>query len=330
MRVCLFSKYGESTNLLYEGVRTGLRENNIDFLDINISLERGEPSSHWINIPTVTKKQSLSSDAGILKKIELFKPNLIFLLQYSGLQFLLDNGDKIRQIIGKNGKIAFWFVDLAQKINENRFLGQYIDFFFLSNFGQLSEYQKKWSIKNTYFMPQGCFLAKELPKDNEYLYDLGFLGRRQTNDPRYQKRNEILDAFSKKFSVKESDKTLTLESTIGFYQTCKINLGLSWRNDVMLYSSDRIFNVLGAGGFYLCSYFSGMEKLFKNHKHLVWFKSINDGLEQSQFYLDHEDKRKEIIEAGYFLVKTKHTYQKRVVNVFDIIYNKIGGFKGFI
>jgi len=330
MRVCLFSKYGKSSNLLYEGVRKGLKAYRFPYLDININLERNEQTPHWISIPTLTKKNQKLNDKKILEKIARFKPNLILLLQYSGLSFLFDNGESLRKILGKKGKIAFWLVDLAEKVCENKSLGSYIDYFFLSNSGQIKEYQSLWGIKNIYFMPQGCFLAQKFPSPKKRKYNLGFLGRRQENDHRYKERNLILDSFKDKFGLYESDKTLNIKETLDFYQKCKIVIGSSWRNDFYLYSSDRIFNVLGSGSFYLCSYFPGIEKLFSNHFHLVWFKTIEEGLNLAEFYLKNDDEREKIAYNGYMLVKEKHTYENRIKNIVNIIEGKSSSFYGYL
>ncbi len=330
MRVCLFSKYGESSNLLYSGARWGLEKNNIPYIDINIDKVRNTKPPFWISIPQLTPKTPHPQDKVILKKIQLFRPDLILFLQYNALQFLVDNGNELKATLKSGGKIGFWYVDLAPEINENFLLGKYIDILFLSNAGQLKEYQKKWNLKQVVFMPQGCFLSNTFPTVKKYSYEIVFIGRRQSSDPRYKERNTLLDVFKVKIGLKEFDKFLELNQIISVYQQSKIVLGTSWRNDVELYSSDRIFNVLGAGGFYLCSYFPGIEKLFKNHLHLVWFKTAEEGIRLASYYLNHNRKREKIAYRGYMLAKGKHTYEKRIKNITDIIKNKVNDFKGFL
>lgn len=329
MRICLFSKYGQSSNLLYSGARKGLEDNKIAYIDIDVNLERNEPSPYWTSIPTLSRNKTKKVDQKILEKIGKFKPDIIILLQYDSLQFVLDNGERLREILKKKGRIAFWLVDLALKINANKDLGQYIDCLFLSNKDQLEEYKNKWGIKNAYFMPQGCFATDSSKKIARKKYLLGFLGRRQRNDPRYKERNLILDSFKDKFGLRESNKVLSVKDAADFYQECKIIIGASWKNNVYLYSSDRIFNVLGSRGFYLCSYFSGIEKLFRNHQHLVWFTSIQEGLELAKHYLEENLKREKISYSGYMLAKAKHTYKRRLANIINILQNKSRRFEGF-
>lgn len=331
MRVCLFSKYGQSSNLLYEGVRIGLKESNVDFLDINISFEKIEEPPKWISIPTLEPSNPLNTkDNLIIERLASFKPDHIFVLTYSALQFLIDNGDTLRKIMGGDGKIIFWYVDLAPEINENVLLGKYIDFFFLSNAGQLDEYKKKWGLQNVHFMPQGCFIADSIDVNLSEKYDVGFLGRRQKEDPRYIERNRILDIFSDKFNLDEQNTSLNIKDAIRYFRNCKINLGLSWKNDIYLYSSDRIFNVLGACGFYLCSYFPGLERLFVNKTHLVWFKNEIEAVELAKYYLEHGRERANIKKNGYNICINKHTYTDRVKNILSIINGDEKEFNGFL
>ncbi len=330
MRVCLFSKFGQSSNLLYSGTREGLDENKIEYIDINVSKERNRQSPHWISIPSLTPTHQKSEDTAILQKISDFKPHVILLLQYDGIAFLVDNGKIVRSIIGMKGIIAFWYVDLAQTIDENRVLGTYIDYLFLSNEGQLEEYETKWGIKNAVFMPQGCFVTHTFKAKRQYKNDVVFLGRRQQQDPRYHERNVLLDSFRDSVGLTEFDNEVNLQNTIALYQESKIVLGSSWRNDIRLYSSDRIFNVLGAGGFYLCSYFPGIETLFHNHKHLVWFKTSEEGLKFAKYYLQNNEEREKIAYNGYMLVKEKHTYKERIRNILDVFSNKTYQFFGYV
>ncbi len=330
MRVCLLSKYGESSNLLYAGTRLGLERNNIPFIDIIIDRERNENPPHWVSIPPLSPQPSKPQDKTIMDTIQAFRPDHILLLQYGGIPFLVDNAKEIRELLGPQGKTVFWYVDLAQEINDNPVLGACINLMLLSNTGQLAEYKRKWHIKQTVFMPQGCYTSEAFPQHKLYNHQVVFLGRRQRNDQRYEQRNAILDAFKQNIGLDEFENTIDIADTISLYQKSKIVLGSSWRNDIELYSSDRIFNVLGAGGFYLCSYFPGIEKMFINRKHLVWFKTAEEGIQLTRHYLIHDKEREKIAYNGYELVKNNHTYKDRVKNIVDIIQNNTRQFSGFL
>jgi hypothetical protein len=58
-------------------------------------------------------------------------------------------------------------------------------------------------------------------------------------------------------------------------------------------------------------YIPGMEKHFTNHKHLAWFRNIEEGIDIVRYYLDHDNEREEIAEAGYALACRSFTFQSR-------------------
>jgi hypothetical protein len=329
-KVCLLSKFGDSSNLLYEGTRKGLKELDIDFIDINICKELEQTPPHWISIPTLEKtKLNTKLEKLVIDRIRKFKPDHILLLQYTGLPFLFNNRKELKNIVNK-GKIALWLVDYEEKINPNPLFENYLDTLLLSNASQLDEYKQKWHLKEAIFMPQAALYLYPPTENIERKFNLGFLGRRQREDDRYKERNDLLDTFNTHFGLEEPQVVLNSNQLINFYQKCKIIIGASWINDKYLYSSDRVFNVLGAGGVYLMQYFPGAEKIFTNKKHLLWFKTKREGIALAKEYLDNPTARFKVATEGYDLVKSKHTYKHRVENVIKILNSDTQHFEAFL
>jgi hypothetical protein len=104
-----------------------------------------------------------------------------------------------------------------------------------------------------------------------------------------------------------------------FAQACssaKITLGYN-TNDVHMYTSwRRPLNSMCCGSFHLTHYFPGLEDIFKNGKHLVWFDSIPEAVELVKFYLVHEEEREKIAKAGLKEVLARHTWDMRVTEIF--------------
>lgn len=330
MRICLFSKYGQSSNWLYEGTRKGLEENNIPYLDLNTNAQRNELTPHWTAIPTLQPTGKKTKDTDILDSIRVFAPTHIWLLSYSGLQFLVDNGPELRKILPSHGRIIYWTGDLAKEVQANTTLGQYIDYIFLNDSATLQDFREKWAVKNVHYMPHGTVPASKFPSSKKEIHDLVFLGRRQRDDTRYDERNMVLDGLGESLDFLEASNIVSVTDVHQFYQQSKIAVGVSWNNSAYLYTSDRVFNILGSGCFCLHFYFSGIERLFENGKHLVWFKNMTDGVSLVQYYLRFSDKREEIAYNGYNLVRQKHSYTARVKNIIDIIEEKTNTFYGFL
>ena len=104
-----------------------------------------------------------------------------------------------------------------------------------------------------------------------------------------------------------------------FSEVCsstKITLGINAVNDIQMYASwRRIVNCMASGAFHLTHYVPGMETLFQNKKHLVWFNSVSEATELIKYYLSHNEEREVIAEAGRKEVLAKHTWDARIAEL---------------
>jgi hypothetical protein len=95
------------------------------------------------------------------------------------------------------------------------------------------------------------------------------------------------------------------EELVKVCQSSAIVLGINTVNTVFQYFSNRIFLTLACGGFHVTHYVPGMEELFENHRHLVWFQSDEECVELCAHYLKRPAARRRIADAG------KHTVRRR-------------------
>lgn len=79
------------------------------------------------------------------------------------------------------------------------------------------------------------------------------------------------------------------------------------------YWSDRVYETTGRGGFIIHPYVQGMEDHFEDGKHLRFYEFGNfDELRLLiDYYLEHDDEREEIREAGFQHTRDNHTYTHR-------------------
>lgn len=68
----------------------------------------------------------------------------------------------------------------------------------------------------------------------------------------------------------------------------------------------------------------GMEEHFENHKHLVWFKTIPEGVDLIRYYLDHDEERERIAWAGWRLACEKFTFEHRMRDFERVVLDKEG------
>lgn len=81
----------------------------------------------------------------------------------------------------------------------------------------------------------------------------------------------------------------------------------------------RIWDVLGAEGFLLTNFQAEIPEHFKIGEDLVCFEDERELVELAGYYLQHEEKRKEIARHGYETVKGRHSYVKRVEEMLAIV-----------
>ncbi|HOD36084.1 MAG TPA: glycosyltransferase [Syntrophales bacterium] len=82
------------------------------------------------------------------------------------------------------------------------------------------------------------------------------------------------------------------------------------------YMSNRVFAVLGCGGFYLCRRTQGVESQFEVGKELQVFDDEGDLLEKIGYYLNHEEERQQIALAGHRKVLSHYTYKHQMEKIF--------------
>lgn len=84
----------------------------------------------------------------------------------------------------------------------------------------------------------------------------------------------------------------------------------------------RVWDVLGAGGFLMTNYQAEIPLYFEEGKEIICFDGSEDLKEKVQYYLEHEEERKEIAKNGYEKVKRWHDYRTRLQKILEIVWNE--------
>lgn len=87
------------------------------------------------------------------------------------------------------------------------------------------------------------------------------------------------------------------------------------------YWSDRVYETMGRGGFIIHPYIKGMEEEFTDGENIVFYEYNNwDQLKNLiEYYLEHDDERVKIRDAGHKFVKENATYDNRLQKVLEIV-----------
>ena len=77
-------------------------------------------------------------------------------------------------------------------------------------------------------------------------------------------------------------------------------------------------DIMGAGGFLMTNFQSDFLNHFTPDVDYVYFESKDDLINKCDYYLKHDDKRKEIAYNGHKKVKEFHNYITRLNEIFHI------------
>ena len=262
-----------------------------------------------------------------------YKPDVILILK--GEKIL---GETLKKIKAKLSCViaSWWFDDPFSKILDdcqNNIIScfQWIDYFFIFDsfyFQKLKNFKKD----NLFYLPlafdPSVYRRINLnSKDyKKYKSDVSFVGSRSL--VRETLLNEIVhydlnlwganwDHKILKSKVK-IPRAITPETVSKIYNASKINLNINESQSV-LSTNARTFEVLGAGGFLLTDYRTGLDSLFSVGEELIAYKDMEQFKSLVHYYLNHDDERKAHAELGYKRVQGEHTYENRIKQLLDTV-----------
>jgi spore maturation protein CgeB len=77
-------------------------------------------------------------------------------------------------------------------------------------------------------------------------------------------------------------------------------------------ASNRMWKLLGCGGFYLGPWVENIERFAADGRHCAWYRSPADAAERARHFLARPDERRRIAEAGRAHALRHHTYARRL------------------
>ena len=99
----------------------------------------------------------------------------------------------------------------------------------------------------------------------------------------------------------------------------RIVIGLNQTHDSWLYFSNRVFLTLACQGFHLTHHVPGIEQVFERGEHLDWFEDRDECLERIGYWLGRDEERLKVSRQGFELVRTQHTYERRIREIVEIL-----------
>ena len=98
------------------------------------------------------------------------------------------------------------------------------------------------------------------------------------------------------------------------FRNSKININQTMRC-IQAGLPQRIWDIMGCGGFCLTNYQSEIPEYFEIGKDIACYENSYEAVSLIKYFLEHEDERMEIAYNGYNKVKNMHTYEIRVAQM---------------
>lgn len=151
---------------------------------------------------------------------------------------------------------------------------------------------------------------------------------------RYDIAHKLKGHFGQRFmlcgtgwDVDAVNLNLQLEKEAMVYRSCKIAINAN-HFDYKRFTSDRMFRIMGSGAFCLTKWYPDYEKDFIDGVHLRIFHNLDEMVYLINYYLEHEEERKKIAEAGYKYVRENFTWDSIIPHLKRM--NQIQHVKTFI
>ena len=275
-------------------------------------------------VNAVTWSQNLGRFAAPLlaRRVESFDPEVLIL----GRHATLLGEQRLKQLV-RGRYSAFWYFDLRiPPISDVLMLGRMVDAMFTTYLPQVETY-RGLGVPNVMHLPQGMDPeldrpARWIPK--RYRCEVAFIGNGNS-----EHRQAVLRPLARVYDLQirgpgwrqaPPDLPVTGGPVYGRAYAravggAAVSLGassLAAQISQVASASNRMWKVMGCGGFYLGEWVEGIEALARDKEHCAWYRHPEQAVELVRYYLDHPNERSRIAAAGRRHALEHHTYAHRV------------------
>ena len=234
---------------------------------------------------------------------------------------------KKRKVITMTYHLDLWFGIEREKDLKNDSFYTNIGHFFATDKLMCDWFNENTKVKG-HFIPAGvydkeCYIHKDYDKTN-FENEIIFVGSKRYHREHWYRPKLIeflKDTYGKRFLHVGGDGdtgTVRGDSLNRIYAKSKIAIGdsLNINFNYPYYTSDRLFESTGRGGFTIYPRIKGLENYF-NDDEIAWYEHGNlDDLKQKiDYYLENNDEREAIRKRGHERTKNEHTYIHRWSNI---------------
>ncbi|HEY3011851.1 MAG TPA: glycosyltransferase [Gemmatimonadales bacterium] len=252
--------------------------------------------------------------------VEGFEPEFLILTRHA-----IDVGESRLRALTRSRAAVFWYFDPQPK-EKVLALGRLVGRMCITYYSQLERYRAA-GIDEVAFLPQGVDPEVDAPADSappQFECDTSFVGSGQ-----YSYRYTVLRAVAAVsrlqirgpgWDAAPADLPIAGGPVHGrrlaqVIRGAAICLGASAHREQdwdRASASNRMWKILGCGGFYLGRLVPGIESFASDGVHCAWYRDAAHAAELSRLYLRDPEKRERIARAGRAHALAHHTYAHRL------------------
>jgi len=178
---------------------------------------------------------------------------------------------------------------------------------------------------NAYWSPPGVYAGEVSLEEQGKSHEIIFVGSWREYHSEWPWRREMVTKLLGSYPQAETfpqGEAIRGQQLNDLYQSTKIVVGDSL-NPIgnTTYTSDRIFETTGRGGFILYPRIEWLTTVFPQE---IFYESGNwpELSGKIQYYLSHDGEREELRKICHVVTKANHTYDQRLKAIFDVLRGK--------
>ena len=163
--------------------------------------------------------------------------------------------------------------------------------------------------------------------NDKYVYANYFLARKTTQITRTRILNKIANRFKLSLYTTNNTKEIVpnaiFKGNVEYYDEMplvfhysKININLTLKS-IKTGIPLRVLDIMAAGGFVITNYQEDLFRHFTPDEDFVFYQDENDLINKIQYYLEHEEERKQIAQNGYRKVREICSYKNVIKNIIE-------------
>ena len=254
-----------------------------------------------------------------------FEPDFVLLTRHA-----VELGEGTLKTLLRGREAVFWYFDFEPK-EKVLSLGRMVGRMYVTCLPHV-DYYRAAGVEEVRFMPQGVDPERDVPADTaplQYHCDASFVGSGQATH-RYPVLRAVaavgrLQIRGHGWKTAPADLPVVGGPVYGdrlrqVIRGASISLGANSQpaQDTERASvSNRMWKVLGCGGFYLGRRVDDIESFAQDGLHCAWYRDETHAAELTRHYLSHPEARDRIAQAGRAHALGHHTYAHRLALLLD-------------